>query len=75
MDPARQDQNDISFFYIVRREIQRYISFPFFNIDDLHIWMPVERNGIEVERDRTQIGVVREKRIGVRLRFHVIFIF
>ena len=75
VDPSWQDQNDISFFYIVCREIQRYISFSFFNVNDLHIWMPVERNGIEVERDRAQIGVVREKWIGVRLRFHIIFIF
>ena len=75
VDPSRQDQNDIPFFYIVRREIQSYISLSFFNVNDLHIWMPVERNCIEVERDRAQIGVVREKRIGVRLRLHIIFIF
>ena len=48
MDPARQDQNDIPFLYIVRREIQRYISFPLFDIYDLHIGMPVKWDSIEV---------------------------
>ena len=75
MDPARQDQNDIPFLYIVRREIQRYISFPLFDIYDLHIGMPVKWDSIEVQWYGAQIGIVRKQWIHMRFGLHVIFIF
>lgn len=71
----RKDESDGSCGDGVLREIDGNRSPAFFDIDNLHLVVPVNRDVIKVQRNGAQIGDVGEQRVPMWNFFLVIFIF
>ena len=74
VQPTRQNQRDGSLGYHVGFEIDRDCSGSFFDIDDFHLIVPVQRHARKVKRNRARVGDIRKQRVAMWNFFLIVFI-
>lgn len=70
-----QDNDYVTLLNIVSCEVHSHISLAFFDIDNLHKFMPVQRHRIEVKWYGAQVSIVWKHRVRMGLILQKIFVF
>lgn len=70
-----QDNDYVTLLNIVSCEVHSHISLAFFDIDNLHKFMPVQRHRIEVKWYGAQVSIVRKHWVRMGLILQKIFVF